>query len=122
MQGKDFYTNYCSYKNEVDLVNKLLTIYSIVKKNNDLRNFEREVLNYYIRKGYSTGTKNQIKKELGKKARNLNQTNYHLKRKGYLKQSSKNQKDKKLNKELEEIRKLFIEGKTRVYVIGFKQK
>lgn len=122
MQKKEFYTNHCFYKNEVDLVDKLLNIYSIVKKNNNLRKFEREVLNYYIRKGYSSETKKQIKKELGKKARNLNQTNYHLKRKGYLKQSSKNQKDKKLNKELQEIRDMFIGGKTKVYVVGFKQK
>lgn len=117
-----FYTNYCSYKNEVDLVNKLLSIYSIVKKNGDLRDFERKVLNYYIRKGYSTETKDQIRKELGLKQRNLNQTNYHLTNKGYLKQSTKNQKNKSLNKELQEIRDLFVQGKTRAYVVGFKQK
>lgn len=117
-----FYTNYCSYKNEVDLVNKLLSIYSIVKKNGDLRDFERKVLNYYIRKGYSTETKDQIRKELGLKQRNLNQTNYHLTNKGYLKQSTKNQKNKSLNKELQEIRDLFVAGKTRAYVVGFKQK
>lgn len=117
-----FYTNYCSFKNEVDLVNKLLSIYSIVKKNGDLRDFEKKVLNYYIRKGYSTETKKQIVKELGLKQRNLNQTNYHLTNKGYLKQSTKNQKNKSLNKELQEIRDLFVQGKTRTYVIGFKQK
>jgi len=117
-----FYTNYCSFKNEVDLVNKLLSIYSIVKKNGDLRDFEKKVLNYYIRKGYSSETKKQIVKELGLKQRNLNQTNYHLTNKGYLKQSTKNQKNKSLNKDLQEIRDLFVQGKTRTYVIGFKQK
>ena len=117
-----FYTNYCSYKNEVDLVNKLLNIYSIVKKNGDLRDFEKKVLNYYIRKGYSTETKKQIVNELGLKQRNLNQTNYHLTNKGYLKQSTRNQKNKSLNKELQEIRDLFVEGKTKTYVIGFTQK
>lgn len=117
-----FYTNYCIYKNEVDLVNKLLSIYSIVKKNGDLRDFERKVLNYYIRKGYSKETKDQIIKELNLKQRNLNQTNYHLTNKGYLKQSTKNQKNKSLNKELQDIRKFFVEGKIRAYVIGFKQK
>lgn len=123
MQKKiSFYTNYCHYKNEVDLVNKLLSIYSIVKKDGDLRDFEKKVLNYYIRKGYSSETKKQISKELNLKDRNLNQTNYHLTKKGYLKQSSRNQKHKKLNKELQEIRDLFIEGKIKVYTIGFKQK
>lgn len=122
MEKKDFYTNYCQYKNEVDLVNKLLSIYSIVKKDGDLRDFEKKVLNYYIRKGYSSKTKDQIRNELGLKQRNLNQTNYHLTNKGYLRQSTRNQKNKSLNKELQEIRNLFVEGKTKAYVIGFKQK
>lgn len=122
MEDKRFYTNYCSYKNEVDYINKLLSIYSIVKKNGDLRDFEKRVLNYYIRKGYSAETKEQIRKELGIKHKNLNQTNYHLTKKGYLKNSVRNQKQKSLHKDLQEIRDLFIEGKTRVYAIGFKQK
>jgi len=117
-----FYTNYCEFKNEVDIVNKLLSIYSIVKKNGNLRDFEKKVLNYYIRKGYSTKTKKQIVKELGLKQRNLNQTNYHLTNKGYLKQSTRNQKNKSLNKELQDIRKYFVEGNMKAYVIGFKQK
>lgn len=122
MENKQFYTNFCSYKNEVDYINKLLSIYSIVKKNGDLRDFERKVLNYYIRKGYSAETKEQIRKELGIKPKNLNQTNYHLTKKGYLKNSTRNQKQKSLHKELQEIRDLFIKGKTKIYVVGFRQK
>lgn len=122
MEKNTFYTNYCTFKNEVDIVNKLLSIYSIVKKEGDLKDSERKVLNYYIRKGYSNDTKEKIKKELGLKRSNLNQTNYRLTKKGYLRQSTRNQNNKLLNKDLQEIRDLFVDGKTRAYVVGFKQK
>lgn len=121
-----------SYKNEVDLVNKLLTMYSLTKENDvpkpgskienfKLRTFERDVLNYYVRYGYSEETKQMIAEDMGKKSNAITQTDFHLKEKGYLEDLENNYRMKRLNPYLEEIRRKFILEKRRVYAVHFKK-
>jgi hypothetical protein len=67
---------------------------------NQLRKFEKDVLNYYMRFGYSTETK----------------------KKKYLIDSKTNMSKKKLNKDLQILKDNFIDGKKKVLAIGFKRK
>lgn len=112
----------CEFKNEVDLVDKILSIYSIIKKNNDLRKFERNILNYYLRKGLTEDTKKLIKKELNINSSNLTQVNYYLRNKDYIVKDTKNHNKDHLCKELEDIRNSIILKKNRIYSVGFNQK
>jgi len=115
-----------SFKNEVDLIDKLLRIYDLSKKEDpnkptkQLRNFERQILNYYIRYGYSKETKNLIQEDTNKKLNALVQTDFLLKEAGYLEDLENNFRMKKLNPFLEKIREDFIQRKNRVYGIHFK--
>lgn len=119
-------------QNEVDLVNKILAIYSLTKENDvppkgskidnyKLRKYERDVLNYYVRYGYSPETKKMIEEDMGKKSNAITQVDFTLKEKGYLEDKKNNYRDKKLNPYLEDIRKKFILEKKRVYAIHFKK-
>ena len=116
------------YKNQVDLVDKLLKIYDLSKEDvpsdnkkkiKNLRNFERQVLNYYIRYGYSKETKNLIEKDTGKKLNAIVQTDFLLKESGYLEDMENNYRMKKLNPFLEKIRQDFILKRNRVYGLYF---
>lgn len=118
------HADFCHYKNQIDYVNKLITIYSITKMDmdNQLRTFEKDVLNYYMRFGYSTDTKKLIRKNLGKNLDTITQATFYLSKKGYLVQSKKNFSQKELNKDLERIRRNFILGDKKILSIGFKLK
>ena len=116
------------YKNQVDLVDKLLKIYDLSKEDvpsdnkkkiKNLRNFERQVLNYYIRYGYSKETKNLIEKDTGKKLNAIVQTDFLLKESGYLEDMENNYRMKKHNPFLEKIRQDFILKRNRVYGLYF---
>jgi hypothetical protein len=118
------HADFCLYKNQIDYVDKLITIYSVIKmdKENQLRNFEKNVLNYYLRFGYSTDTKKRIRKELGKSLDTITQATFYLTKKGYLIPSKTNFSQKTLNKDLNRLRRNFITGKKRVLAVGFKMK
>lgn len=115
-----------NFKNEVDLIDKLLRIYDLSKKEDpekphkQLRNFERQVLNYYIRYGYSKETKDLIQEDTGKKLNAIIQTDFLLKESGYLENLENNFRMKRLNPYLDKIREDFIKKKNRVYGIHFK--
>lgn len=119
-------------ENEVDMVNKILAIYALTKENDvppkdskidnyKLRKYERDVLNYYVRYGYSDETKTMIEEDMKKKRNAITQVDFTLKEKGYLEDKKNNYRDKQLNPYLENIRKKFILEKKRVYAIHFKK-
>lgn len=118
------YADWCVYKNEIDFVDKILSIYSIVKmdNNNQLRKFEKDVLSYYIRFGYSTETKKRIKRELSKSKETITQATFYLSKKGYLIPSKTNMSQKKLNADLDRLRKGFMDGQKKILALGFKRK
>jgi len=123
-KNKLVFPNLCRYKNEIDFVDKLITIYSTIsmKKDQQLRKFEREVLSYYMRFGYSSETKKRITEELGKSADTITQANFYLKKKGYLTDSNTNMSKKRLAKDLQDIKDNFIDGEKKILAIGFKRK
>lgn len=121
-----------NFTNEVDLVNKILSIYSLTKENDTppkgskfdsykLRNFEKDVLNYYIRYGYGDETKKMIEEDMSKKPNAITQVDFLLKEKGYLEDMPNNYRMKKLNSVLEQIRKQFVTDKRKVYALHFKK-
>ena len=121
-----------TFKNEVDLVDKILSIYSLARENDippkgskfdsyKLRKFEKDVLNYYFRYGYSPETKKIIEEDMGKKPNAITQIDFNLKEKGYLEDLENNYRMKKLNSYLDKMRKKFILEKRRVYAIHFKK-
>lgn len=118
---KEIYFNQLKYKNEMELLRKIIRIYSIVKLNDDLENHEEEVLMFYFKYGYSPETKEKIKDTLEISAHYLNTINYHLDKKGYLKKDEYNKQKKHLTNDLEELKKAFIEKGVEVYAIGIKK-
>ncbi len=118
------------YNNDFELIEKLLKIYEVSKepvfdedgKELKLRNFERGVLKYYIMYGYSKETKNMIEQDMSKKNNAIIQTDFLLKKAGYLEDMDNNYRMKKLNPYLEKIRQDFIIKKNRVYGLSFKAK
>lgn len=121
---KIIYADVCIFKNEIDFVDKLLSVYSITKMDskNQLRDFEKDVLNYYIRFGYSTETKKRINKELKKSKDTITQATFYLSKKGYLIPSKTNLSQKKLNPDLQRIKSGFIDGDKKILALGFKRK
>lgn len=114
----------CHYKNEIDFVDKLITIYSVISMSaeNQLRKFEKDVLNYYMRFGFSTETKKKIEAVEGKSSETITQATFYLRKKGYLVNSKTNMSKKTLNKDLRILKEEFIDGKKKILAIGLKRK
>ena len=109
-----------TYRNEIDLIDKILRVYSITQEV-PLRNFERLILIYYIRNGYSKETKEFIKEDTGKKDGDIRVADVHLREKGYLMNHPNNLRMSVLSPDMESIRKSFITDKKELYVLLFKK-
>jgi hypothetical protein len=109
------------YKNDVELLDIVMTIFSRTVLEEELSNKERVVLREYIVNGYSRETKKAIRLAEKMKDANLNTLNYHLQKKGFLKPHPKNQRLKLLNEELLELRDCFMkESKDKkAFIINF---
>tara|TARA_R110000796_G_scaffold233449_1_gene351985 strand:+ start:616 stop:1005 length:390 start_codon:yes stop_codon:yes gene_type:complete len=123
-KNKLIHPNLCRFKNEIDFVDKLITIFSTITMTEkyQLRKFEKDVLNYYMRFGYSSDTKKRIKAELDKSSDTITQATFYLKKKGYLIDSKTNMSKKSLSKGLQAIKDNFIDGNKKVLAIGFKRR
>lgn len=114
-----------NFKNDFELIDKLLKIYDLAKERKPdekpLRKFERDILIYYIKYGYSKDTKKMIEEHTGKKSNAIIQTDFLLKQGGYLEDLENNYRMKKLNPHLEMIRADFIKKTNRAYGLWFEQ-
>lgn len=124
LKNLQMYPLICNYKDSIDFVDKLLTIYSVIAmdKDSQLRKFEKDVLAYYIRFGYSSNTKKMIEGDLGKSSETITQATFYLKKKGYLVDSKTNMSRKNLNKDLQRLRDNFINSNSKLMAVGFKRK
>jgi len=109
------------YSNKIELLDTMLSVYSITYLKTPLSYREKEVLREYILNGFSSKTKKAIKASLKIKDSNLNTLNYKLKQKGFLLNHPTNQKQKELNADLTRIRDVFMndeEGLQKLFIIN----
>ncbi len=110
-------------KNKVDFVNKVLAVYNISmgEEAKKIQNYEKNVLVYYIIHGLTDETLDTICEDLDIKKGYLHTINSGLRKKGYLKSSTTNMKKFFLSKDLENIKKLFVDGKHKLYLVKFEK-
>lgn len=119
--AKEVYFNELEYKNEIELLQKIIRIYSIVMLSDDLENHEEKVLMFYFKYGYSTETKQKIRDSLDISPHYLNTINYHLDNKGYLRKDENNKQKKHLSDGLKKLRDAFLEKGVDMYVLKLKK-
>ena len=108
------------YKSDLDKTEKILTIYSIVKEIK-FRDFEKDVLKYYLVYGYNKETQKIIMEDLGKSDVNIRVTDTWLRKNGFLNLGINNKRKSSLSKDMEMMRKDFILDKKDVYALIFKR-
>lgn len=108
------------YKSDLDKIEKILTIYSIVKEIK-FRDFEKDVLKYYLVYGYNKETQEMIMEDLGKSDVNIRVTDTWLRKNGFLNLGVNNKRKSSLSKDMEMMRKDFILDKKDVYALIFKR-
>lgn len=113
--------NIAKFKNEIELIDKILSFYSIAKFDEEsrLRPYEKNILIYYIRKGITEETLESVCEDRGIKKNYLHKINKDLRDKGYLITSQNNFRKFGLNQELEDIRENFINKKFKDYWFKF---
>ncbi|MAX51569.1 MAG: hypothetical protein CMH22_06275 [Methylophaga sp.] len=118
------YKSKTKYKHEVELVDRIISIYSTIKKDkkNQILPFEKEILIYYILNGFSKETKEIIKTEKKKNNSQIDTANCNLRRKGFLIKGNKNQKISYVKEEIQEMVDSFLNNKNQFYVIQFEKK
>ena len=112
--------NGISYKSDLDKIEKILTIYSPVKEIK-FRDFEKDVLKYYLVYGYNKETQEMIMEDLGKSDVNIRVTDTWLRKNGFLNLGVNNKRKSSLSKDMEMMRKDFILDKKDVYALIFKR-
>ena len=115
--------NYSKFKNEIELVDKVLSIYTIIKYEGkeQLRNYEKNILIYYVRKGITEETLENVIQDKGITKNYLHKINKDLRDKGYLISSETNYRKFHLHPELESIRENFVNKKFKNYFITFEK-
>lgn len=108
------------YRNEVSLLDAVIDIFSKTVLNKELSFRERTVLREYILNGYSSTTKKALKISLGITSENINTLNCTLQKKGFLKQHDGNHRNKVVNDDLMNLKKVFIENQNKkCFLINF---
>lgn len=105
--------------NDLEVIDKVLTIYSVVK-DIKLRPFERLVLKYYIKYGYTEEAKEYIIEDANKKRTDIKAVDFLLREKNFLIHLTTNNHDSRLSEDMEIIRKHFVLGSSNVYLVSFK--
>lgn len=121
--SKEFavHRNISKFKNEIELIDKILSIYTIAKYEEKmrLRPYEKNILIYYVRKGINEETLANVCEDRKIEKNYLHKINKDLRDKGYLVTSETNYRKFHLNDELEDIRENFINKKFKDYWIRF---
>lgn len=107
------------YKNKIDLVDKILKIYAI-SQDIALRNFERQMLVYYIIYDYGQEAKDILKEDTGKRQEQIRVSDTYLRRQGFLVQCKNNMRMSELSPDMESIRDSFVKKNKKIYVLTFE--
>lgn len=107
-------------KSDLDLIDKMIQIHAVVKGIH-LRPFERSVLKYYLKYGYSRETIEKIKEWENKTHGNMKTTNSYLISSGFLEKGVNNEKKGNLSPEMEDLRKKINGRSTYTFVCNFSK-
>jgi len=121
----------CNYTNDVELLSVLLKLYSISTFKEKLSDKEEKVLLYYVKYGYTDRTKSTILLDIEKNnkgnqkitRKHLDQINFSLKQKGYLKNHPHNYRMKLVEDDIIEFYKTFTGKKDNsLFILGLHKK
>ncbi len=105
---KIFWAHTLKYSNDIDLLDKVITIFSFVEFRDALTKQQRNVLRYYLNFGYSSMIKDAILSDLKMTDKHLTQVNFHLQKKGYLYRHETNFKEKVVSDTLIKMKEMFL--------------
>lgn len=117
---KQYKTIY-EYENDLEYLDIVIDVYGLVKLKNYLTNKQRSVLKYYLKNGYSEETKKAIRLDFKIKKGHLNQLNWGLTKKGFLKSHPTNNRSKIVSEDLIELRDTFLKDGVNLYTIIFNK-
>lgn len=109
---------YEDFDSDLDVIDKVLSIYSLIK-GIKLRNFEREVMIYYLKYGCNKDAVKYIVQDTGKKESYIKVVNSNLRDLGLLVETM-NMHKSGLSTDMENLRKHFVEGGGKVYLVSFE--
>lgn len=121
----------CEYSNDVELVSVLLKLYGISTFKEKLSDKEEKVLLYYVKYGYSERTKKAILSDVEKNnktnqkitRKHLDQINFSLKDKGYLKNHPHNYRMKVVEEDIVKFYETFTGKKENcLFILGLSKK
>jgi hypothetical protein len=98
------------YETDIDLIDKIINIYSFVEYKKVLTAQEKNTLRYYLNFGYSAQVRESIIQGLNINAKHLTQINHHLQKKGYLIRHATNFSEKIVSQTLINMRDMFLEA------------
>lgn len=104
---KHFFSKF-KYTNDLELLNLVIHIYSIVELGEVLTNKQGVVLRTYLKSGYNANTKKAILLENKMNEKHLDQINFILTTKGFLEKHPTNYREKVVNKRLLELKNRFL--------------
>jgi hypothetical protein len=121
MKNLNVFWNNAKVKNKIELLDKVLTIYSLLnfEKKDRLVDHEKKVLVYYIKNGLNDETLDKVHIDLCYKKTYIYKINKQLRDKGYLVKDKYNMKKFDLSEELKIIQERFVEKKSQGYIIQF---
>ena len=93
-----------TYSNDVELLNLVIHIFSLVELRETLTETQNVILRSYLKSGYNETTKRAIKLEMDMDAKHLDQLNFILTKKGFLEKHPTNYRMKVINKKLIELK------------------
>jgi len=110
------------YKNNLQLLDTVIYLFSKTVLEAELNAQEISILKYYLAQGYSKDTKQAIEIDLGIKTTCINTNNYKLQKKGFLRPHPTSNRLKIINSELLKLRDCFMNQNTKnIFIVDFKR-
>lgn len=121
MSKLNVFYNEVKVKTIVDLLDKAISIYSILnyEQRDRLVKHEQKILLYYVKNGLTKKTLEDVCADTNYTKNHLHTVNKSLRDKGYLVRDENNQHKFYLNADLELLRKKFISDKATGFIIKF---
>lgn len=98
-----------TYTNDIELLNLVIQIYSLVELGEELTPKQEVVLRSYLKSGYTSTTKRAIMLENKMDAKHLDQINFLLTKKGFLEPHPTNYRMKVITKKLIDLKIRILE-------------